>query len=141
MARLDGLLLAEGLGVDARGAITLIGLNQNVVVTPSLPTQNRRAVIAHIDAGELAADDEVTVLFAMLDPGDQVMTSFEVQAKLGGQVPWPEVRPTLDVPAEVLFVPVAYGTHAIRVTARFSDGTEQSEQVELYVVKPAVESA
>ncbi|MEV5573884.1 hypothetical protein AB0L06_27915 [Spirillospora sp. NPDC052269] len=139
MPRLDGLLLAEGLGVDARGAFTLIGLNQNVIVAPFLPVQDKRAVIAHIDADALGAEDEVSVLFAVLDPGDQVMTSFEVQVTLAGQVPWPEVRPTLDVPAEVIFMPVTYGTHTIRVIVRFSDGTEQSEQVELYVVKPAAE--
>jgi hypothetical protein len=135
--KLDWMLLAEGFGQDAKGAITAIGVNQNVVLAPSLPITTKRAVLVHIvdEAGSLKPGGKVHFSFSVHSPSGQVLLAQSGQLAVGEKV-WQDLPASVDLPAEFTLTAYEYGVH--RITAQINyddiDGVEYS--IPLYVHEP-----
>jgi hypothetical protein len=135
--KIEWILLAEGLGQDAKGAITAIGLNQNILAAPTLPATTKRAVVAHLVAGEgtLSPGDNITLRFNVSSPDGQVIAAQTAQAAIGPR-PWPDLPFTLDFPVELVLTFHQYGAHKFELGARALEGPEIREQLDFYVVEP-----
>ena len=136
--KIEWILLAEGLGQDAKGAITAIGLNQNVLATPSLPATTKRAVVARLvgeDGGSLNSGDKVTLRFSVSDPAGHVIAAQTAQGTIGPR-PWPDLPLSSDLPIELVLTFQQYGTHKFEVAVQASDGTEVNGHLDFYVVTP-----
>lgn len=136
--KLEYILLAEGLGQDSKGAITAIGLNQNVFATASFPATTKRAVIAHLvhDGKPLQPGDKITLRFTVTSPSGKMIAAQTAQATVG-QIAWPDLPVTSDLPAEMLLTLNEYGTYRFEVAVQMPDGEEMTGQIEFYVVVPA----
>lgn len=136
--KIGWVLLAEGLGQDAKGAITVIGLNQNIFAASSLPSTTKRAVVAHLVADDkpLKPGDKLTVRFSVMSPSDQVISAQTAQATVG-ELAWPDLPATSDLPAEMLLTFSEYGMHRFEVAVQTSIGEEMKGQIDFYVVTPA----
>ena len=135
--KIEWVLLAEGIGQDARPAMTVIGLNQNVLVAPSLPAPTKRAVIAHLVADDKPWNpgDKVTVRFSVMSPSGQVIAAQTAQATVGEQA-WSGLPASTDLPAEMLLTISEYGVHRFEVDVQTSTGEEMNGEVDLYVISP-----
>jgi hypothetical protein len=136
--RIEWVLLAEGLGQDAKGAFTAIGLNQNILAAASLPTTTKRAVMAHLVADDepLKAGDKITLRFSVTSPSSQTIAAQTIQGT-AGQLPWPDLPATSDLPVELLLTFNEYGTHRFEVVVQTANGGESRGHVDFYVVTPA----
>lgn len=132
----EWLLLAEDIAQDLRGTITAVGLNQNVFPTPSLPAVTKRAAVAHIveEAGLLKPGGKFTVTFKVIDPHDRIVSSQSGQISVG-QLQWPSLPVSFDLPVQLMLNVSEYGTYRIEATAQPIDGPEVSNQVEFYVME------
>ena len=135
--KIEWILLAEGLGQDAKGALTAIGLNQNVLATPSLPATTKRAVVARLVAGDgtLNSGDKVSLRFSVSDPAGQVIAAQTMQGAIGS-CPWPDLPLSTDLPIELVLTFQHYGTHKFEVAVQASDGTEVKDHLDFYVLPP-----
>ena len=135
--KLDWILLAEGLGQDAKGAFTAIGLNQNVLAAPSLPVATKRAMIVHLvaDKGDLQPGDQLTLRFSVASPSGQIIAAQTAQAAVG-TLQWPELPITSDFPVEMLLNFSEYGTHRFEVAIQVAGREEMRDGVDFYVVAP-----
>ena len=133
---MEWVLLADGVGQDSRGAVTAIGLNQDVLSFPSLPAAAKRAVVAHLTegAGVLKAGDKFSVMFKVTSPSDKVIVAQSGQVVVG-QVQWPDLPVSTSLPVELAINFSEYGTHRIEVTVQAPDGGELNGHVDFYVVK------
>jgi hypothetical protein len=133
--KIEWVILAEGLGQDAKGALTIIGLNQNVLATPTLPAPTKRAVVSHVVAeqGEVKAGDSLSLRFNVISPSGKVIAANTVQGAIG-PFPWPELPLFLDFPAELVISFNEYGTHRFEVTAQIGEADESVGHAEFYVL-------
>jgi hypothetical protein len=133
--KIGWMLLAEGMGQDARAVFTVIGLNQNVLATMTLPSVTKRAIIVHIvtGKGELRFGDRFTVTFNITSPSGKIVAAQSGQVTVG-KFSWPDLPVTFDLPVELVFNVSEYGTYLIQATVQVADAPEMSEQVEFYVV-------
>lgn len=137
--KIEWILLCEGIGQDAKGAITAIGLNQNVVVAQTLPVVTKRGFIARIAEYDLEVDSEVVFRFEVISPEGKSLSTQEGTVRIGESL-WPELPQAIDLPAEFLFQLPSHGTYEIAVTVGFPDGTELQSSTQLYVLKPSLAS-
>jgi hypothetical protein len=118
--KLDWLIMAEGIGQDAAGVLTLIGINQNVLVTSALPAVTKRALVAHVldDGSTLSEGAVLTAVFSATSPSGDVLASLEGKATVGRRR-LSDHPVTLDLPAEVPLQITEYGTYmlGVRVSA------------------------
>lgn len=134
---LEWIILAEGLGTDAKDAVTLIGLNQNVFMTPVLPAPTKRAVVAHL----LLEDEEVflgaSARFAMRveAPSGTVLSASSGGGELSPGLN-PDLPSTLDIPAQMALMITEYGTHKIIVEITGPFGDQCKGEVLLFVAPP-----
>lgn len=135
--KMEWVLLAEGLGQDAKGAITAIGLNQSIFAASKLPASTKRAVVAHLvdDDDHLNAGDKITLQFSVTSPTDKVIAAQTVQATIGQRM-WTDLPVAVDLPVELLLTFNEYGTHYLKVAVQIPDEEELKGQAELYVVEP-----
>jgi hypothetical protein len=136
--KIDWILLAEGLGQDSKGAITAIGLNQNLFAATSLPATTKRAVLAHLvaDGQPLKQGEKITIRFSVTNPSGDVITAQTAQATVG-QRPWPDLPVTSDLSAEMVLALNEYGTYQIEVGVQIPDAEEIKGGVDFYVVRPS----
>jgi hypothetical protein len=127
--------LAEGIGADAKGSITLIGMNQNVFVTRSVPASTKRAIMAHMVEADLTPGATVTVSFNITSPSGQVLAAQTANVVTGDRQ-WKDLPATIDVPAEFVINTTEFGEHKITVELKLPDGGSLSEQVSVYVIEP-----
>jgi hypothetical protein len=135
---MEWILLAEGLGQDAKGAITAIGLNQNILAAPSLPATTKRAVVAHLVADDepLETGDKITLRFSVTSPSGQVVAAQTAQATVG-PVLWPNLPATSDLPVDMVLTFNEYGTHRFEVAVQTTGGDELEGHIDFHVVAPA----
>ena len=135
--KVEWVALADGVGQDARGAVTAIALSQNVFPTPTLPAVTKRAVVIHITAepGALKPGDSFGVTFNVCDPHGKVINAQSGQVVVGPTA-WPDLPVVADVPAEMMVNVTEYGTYRIEVTIRPNVGEEIVRSVEFYVKEP-----
>jgi hypothetical protein len=135
--KLEWILLAEGIGQDARGAITMIGLNQNVLVAPALPALTKRALMAHLvdDDQPLKEGDVINFKLKAVSPTDEVISVQSGQGVIAPTI-WPDLPHMLDFPMEMILNCQEYGTYRIEFEMKFPDGKTSQETVSLYVRQP-----
>lgn len=133
--KIEWVLLADGIGQDSRGAVTAIGLNQNVLSLRSLPEVAKRAVIAHIveDPGVLKVGDKFNVLFRVVAPSGEVVIAQSGQITIGN-MQWPDLPVSSDLPAELVWNVSEYGTYRFEVVVLLGGGPEVSGHADFYVV-------
>jgi hypothetical protein len=133
--KLEWILLAEGVGAAANGALTAIGLNQNVLIAPRFPALTKRAVIAHFSSSKPFEDGELTVSFSVTSPTGKVVSANTAKINLsGGIIAWPDLPAAFDVPVELVIPVSEYGEHCITISASFPDGSKGDGTLALYVV-------
>lgn len=139
--KLDWLIMAEGFGLDAGGVITLIGINQNVLIATSLPTITKRALVAHVvdDSGKLSEGSQVAAVFTATDPSGAVITRIEGKLVIRKRL-LPDLPPTLDLPAEFRLTIKEFGAYTLGVEVSSADGTPATGSLTLHVMqRPAAE--
>ena len=140
---LEWVILAEGLGQDSRGTLTLIGINQNVLSAPTLPVTTKRAIVGHItfeEGEEVVGQFQVTIRFE--SPSGSVLNAATsvVNVPPNAQFPFPELPRTLDVPAELVVTVTEHGTHEIRLEVMMMNGQVLRGSVPVYVTATAPSS-
>lgn len=131
------MLLAEGFGQDAKGAITAIGLNQSVLVSASLPATTKRAVLIHLvdEEGSLRPGGKLLFSFAVHSPSGRVLLAQSGQLAMGEKV-WKDLPASVDIPAEFTFTAYEYGVHRIAAQINYDDTDSVECWVPLYVHEP-----
>jgi hypothetical protein len=134
--KIEWLILAEGLGTAANGAVTAIGVNQNLVVTPTLPVMTKRAVLAHLAAeDDTLANTELGVSTKVLGPAGQVLAAQTASAKTGTPL-WTDLPITFDLFAEFPLRLADYGTYVVEVEVTGPDGSAAKSRANFYVREP-----
>jgi len=132
------MILAEGLGQDAKGAITLISVNQNLLIAPSLPAITRRAVFAHfvVAEGDLKSGDQMDFKVSAISPAGEVISAQQGQGTVGDPM-WPELPLTLDFPVQLALNCKEYGEYRIQLDVQFPH--ESFREAVSFFVKPPPE--
>jgi hypothetical protein len=140
--KLEWMLLAEGLGQDARGAVTAIGINQNVLVVQKLPITTKRAIIAHIEDEDnlFATGDKLGFRFRVISPSDDTISTQSGQVLLAER-PHSDLPFTIDFPVEIVFDVAEYGPYRLTMTINLPDGEQVAGQVILYVKEDLASSS
>ena len=134
--KIEWIILAEGLGTASNGAVTAIGVNQNLIVTPSLPATTKRAILAHVTADEgTLAGFEFGVSITVLGPSGQAIVTQTGMAKAGTPLR-PDLPVSVDVFTEFPVTLQEYGTHVVQVRVSALDGAEEMGGVNFYVLAP-----
>lgn len=135
--KLDWMMLAEGFGHDAKGALTAIGVNQTVVVTSLLPTTTKRAVLVHlVDEEEvLKPGGKLHFSFSVHSPSGRVLLAQSGQLTVGEKV-WDDLPVSLDLPAEFTLTTTEYGEHRITAQLQYDGAKDVECSVPLYVHMP-----
>lgn len=135
--KLDWMLLAEGFGQDAKGAITAIGLNQSILISASLPATTKRAVLIHLvdEEGSLRPGGKLHFSFAVHSPTGRVLLAQSGQLTVGEKV-WADLPASVDIPAEFTFTAYEYGVHRIAAQIQADDIDTLECSVPLYVHEP-----
>lgn len=136
--KIDWVLLAEGATLDARGAVTAVGLNQNIFPAASLPATTKRAIISHVieDPGVIQPQSKFTISIRIRDPRGNVVVA-QTAAVAVGHIPWPSLPLTTDLPLELALNLTEYGTYHFEVEIQPPGGGDtETGTVEMYVVRP-----
>lgn len=136
--RIESVLLAEGVTTDARGALAVIGLNQNIFPTATLPAATKRAILAHIveDPGIMQPNMRFSFSLKVSDPKGNVILAQTASVAVG-QVPWPSLPATTDLPLELALNLSEYGAYRFEVEIQPpGDGAPLTGGVDMYVVRP-----
>ena len=113
--RLEWIILAEGLGADAKGALTVIGLNQNVLITPTLPATTKRAILAHFTENGAEAKPGEPIFFrvSFVSPSGKTISAQNGSAQFTLSR-WPDIPAAIDLPAEMILNCSEYGDSSDR---------------------------
>ena len=143
--KIEWLILCEGIGTNANGAITAISINQNLVFPPALPIQLKRALIAHIsDEGDsLQPGASVELAIVITSPSGaelaKVAAKLAVNDRLVTDFPG-----TLDFPFESILTISQYGTYSVRIELLDNGDLLDEATVDFHVLEkrpPTVGSA
>jgi hypothetical protein len=124
--KLEWMVMAEGLGSDASGALTLIGVNRNVLVAAALPAITKRAVLVHVTGAPTDIPSDVQVNFSVLSPSRKVLVAQNASLKLA-PARWANMPAFFDIPAEFELTIREYGDHTIRAEIELNDESLSSE--------------
>jgi hypothetical protein len=141
--RVEWLGLAEGVTQDARGALALVGVNQNVIQAPSLPHTIKEVFVLYVvdDEGDtLIEGTDVTVDFRVESPSGAILTAARSAAKLSQKSVSAIPAVHLQFIAESLLRFEEYGIYAVRCTVETTDQQSVSEEKRLYVIEPTASS-
>lgn len=137
--RLEWILMAEGFGSSSIGAVTVIGVNQNLFITSNLPAITKRGVLAHFvaDAAEAArlTGKEITLSAQVIDPSGEVIMAATVGGAFPPQ-PLPDLPGGLDINTEFPLRINSYGIYEIRISTRPPEGDEITGSTYLHVREP-----
>jgi hypothetical protein len=132
--KIDWLLMCEGISQDARGAWAAVGINQNVLASPSLPTTTKRSFLTHVT--EVVGGTQVEFRMEVLNPDGRPLAVQTGHVGLSAG-PIPDLPTTVDIPTEFILTFGSYGEHQIRVElSDLSNRLSTSASVSLYVVDP-----
>lgn len=136
--RIEWVLLAEAVTLDARGALAAIGLNQNIFPAATLPALTKRAVLTHIveDAGVIEPNAKFTFSIRVSGPRGNVVLAQTAAVSIG-HVPWPSLPAVADLPLELALSLAEYGTYRFDVEVQPPEGgSPLTGHAEMYVVRP-----
>lgn len=135
----DLAILAEGATNDARGSLTLVGVNPTVFVAEELPAQFVPVFVVNVIDGNEAKPESLT-------PGAKVSARIEVQGPDGEVLfvaplrqvvspqPSPDVPPRMQVLAQVPFTASKPGPYRFSARIEAHDDSE-SEPAEVTAVR------
>lgn len=129
--------LAEGVAEDARGATTLIGINQNVFATNEFPSGTKRAIILYAEEGEDEEQIEgrVQVKLRTLNPEGEVVGATSQTLEMRGKQ-WPSVPGSLQLTGETQIQFEDYGEYVFEAELQLPTGETLRATRSLYVVDP-----
>lgn len=142
--RCDLFVLAEGVTADARGALTMVGVNQRVIVAGSLPFSVRQKIVISLtdemqgphghDFEELPDGDlSIRVTDPSGDPQFAISQGFKMP-----QENLPEQGPKIaNIVADVVVSGTTFGEYTVAATFRTADGGEVAKNFPIYVVPVA----
>ena|SRR5215831_69974 len=137
--RLEWILLAEGIGNNASGAITAISINQNVFMAARLPAVTKRAVLVHFVADPAEADElsgkEIELSAQVVDPSGHTIVAATVPGVFPPRL-WTDLPGGLDISTEIPIRVTSYGTYELRISARAPGQPDVSATTYLYVREP-----
>lgn len=115
--RLDGVVLCEGVGQDARGAFTFIAVNQNVLVAESLPHVEKRTVVVLLSEDRPSdrplTNPSGTASFRVLSPTGTIAFAITQQVP-PLQRRWSDIAANLILAADVLVQAPEFGEYRIQ---------------------------
>jgi hypothetical protein len=136
--KVDWIILAEGLGTDAKGAVTAIGVDQSVLMAPELPTRTKRAILVRLvesEGDDLTPGTTLRFTMSATSPSGKVLSAQTGEVQLGPKL-FTELPGTVTLPAEVQLLVSEYGTHTVGVVVEQPRGDDLSASTPLYVVAP-----
>lgn len=136
--KISWVLLAEGMTIDGRGAVTAVGIGQQIFVAPSLPTTTKRAIVIHIveESGLMKPNSSFNFAIRVTDPKGNVVVAQTASVAVG-HIPWPTLPITTVLPLELALNLSEYGAYRFDVQVQPPDGAEPSDgSVEMHVARP-----
>jgi hypothetical protein len=129
--------MAEGITVDARGALAAVGLTQSVLVAPILPVGTKRAVVLLLTGAnsEFVPGQPVKFSFQIAAPSGEVLFEHKASIPMASNN-FPEVPTGITISAEASFTIKEYGQHLVNMTVQPSGHPEMNTELEFYVMKP-----
>jgi len=135
--KLEWIILAEGFGTASNGAVTAIGINQHIIVSPTLPMTTKRGVLAHfIDAEPDIAGKELEVSLTVSDPNGKAILANTLPARLSPVPQWPGIPPGVDFFLEIPLRLSEYGAYEITFSVQLPEAEPVSGRVPFYVQGP-----
>jgi hypothetical protein len=131
--KIEWIILAEGAVNDSRGALTAVGLNQNVFAPTSLPASTKRALIIHLV--DVEPSSTIALNFSVKDP-DGTIIAAQSNTMNVGDAKFQDLPLTTDVVVEAMFAFKTSGTHLVDVEIASADLVSDSKAIEIYVRKP-----
>lgn len=140
--RLEWVLLAEGAGTNAAGAVTVISINANVVPALAFPVTTKRVVVGHFVAapGEVAAiaGKDLSVTVRIMSPSGEPMFVQTITTAIAAP-PYPNLPSGLDVAMDVAQLRITeYGVYEALMSAQIDSGDVMEGRAALYVTEPPV---
>lgn len=134
-------LLAEGVTVDARGALAAVGLAQSVLIAPVLPMGAKRAIILSLSgpSNEFVPGKPVKFSFQVISPPGGVLFEHKGSIPMASNN-FPELPTGVNISAEAAFIIKEYGRHVVNASVEPSGHSEMNVELEFYVMKPPGES-
>jgi hypothetical protein len=140
----DWLGIAEGSTNDARGALTLVGVGQNVMAAVEFPHREQRVLIVTVldeDGTDLGQDATFGMTFDITAPSGRVLIANH-QTLTTAQASNPAGIPP-DIPARGIQLVwnlnlevTEYGPHTVRVEIEIPGQEPLSRTRKIYVVAP-----
>jgi hypothetical protein len=140
----DWLGIAEGSTNDARGALTLVGVGQNVMATAEFPHREQRVLIVTVldeEGTELGQDAAFGITLEITSPSGRVLIATH-QTLTTAQASNPVGIPP-DVPGRGFQIMwslnlevTEYGPHIVRVEIEIPNQEPLSRSRKIYVVPP-----
>jgi hypothetical protein len=135
--KVEWALIAEGVTVDARGALAAVGLSQSVLATSVLPITVKRAVILLLTgpSDEFAPGRTVKFSFQVIAPSGEILSEHKGNIPMAANN-FPELPTGITISAETGFTIKEYGRHLLEITAEPTGHSEMTSKLEFYVVQP-----
>jgi hypothetical protein len=115
--RIQGVVIAEGFVADSRGALTAVGIFQNIVFASELPMQTKRGVLAVLQADPDEVQRELPVRFtvSLTSPSGKVLSAQTNQGRIG-PTPWSDLPYAATLLSESIIMLTEYGRHTFEVS-------------------------
>jgi hypothetical protein len=134
--KIEWVILAEGFGSASNGAVTAIGVNQNLIIAPSLPVTTKRGIMVHLVADDDSlADAELELAVSILNPSGKTLVA--QASSMRTAVPqWPDLPVTFDIFAEFPLRLSEYGSYTIDISVSAPHGEQATGTTSLHVRPP-----
>jgi hypothetical protein len=143
----DVIVLAEAAAVDARGALTLIGVNQRVLAPATIPFNIKQRLIGTLtdelpeSAGHGFGEipDGIVSVRVINPEGDTTFSaSEEVALPPSAKKRWADLPLTANLIVEIDIKGDSYGVYVVEVTYKPIDSAEKTRRIPLYIVAPDI---
>lgn len=135
--KLEWIILAEGFGTASNGAITAIGVNQGVIITPSLPVTTKRGIMAHFtEPPTELAEGDTDVTLTVSGPGGAPILTQTAPVKFNPVPQWPGLPASVDIFLEIPIRAIEYGTYEIAISLKAPESDLVTGKVAFHVQRP-----
>jgi hypothetical protein len=132
---IDLAVLTEGIAADARGSITLVGVNPNVLLAETFPLQFSPFLFLTLkdeeEAGTLSPGRVVAATVRATAPDGEVIFVAPAIRQVIAPAPFPALHPRVNVIAQVPFTASKNGTYLISARVTVLDGEGGAELAEV----------
>lgn len=131
--------MAEASAIDSRGAMTLVGINQNVVVAETLPALRKRVLVLHLRDSEepeqlLVPGARLTVKMWVNGPDESEIFRQTATVDIG-EKRWADIPGGANVTTEMQLNIEAYGRYRIHCEVAVQGQDELSVYQDLWAVE------